>query len=57
MDGLLVSVSVPHALGRWFAPRSGHTIDHHEVVHIASLSGKQALGEESCNAAPREFES
>ena len=29
-DGLVVSVSASHAIGRGFAPRPGHTKDHHE---------------------------
>ena len=28
--GLLVSVSAPHAVGHGFAPRPGHTKDHHK---------------------------
>ena len=29
-DGLVVSVSASHAVGRGFASRSGHTEDHHK---------------------------
>ena len=29
-DGLLVSVSASHSVGRGFAPRPGHVKDHHK---------------------------
>ena len=33
-DGLVVSVSACHAVGRGFAPRLGHTKDHHEKGRV-----------------------
>ena len=30
-DGLVVSVSASHAVGRDFASRTGHTKDHHKI--------------------------
>ena len=49
--GLVVSVTASHAVGRPFAPRSGHTKDHHKMVQTASLLGTQALGYEFDSAA------
>ena len=38
-DGLVVSVSASHAVGRGFASRPGHTKDHHKMVQTASPLG------------------
>ena len=42
--GLVVSVPASLAVGRGFAPRPGHTKNHHKKVHTASLLGTHALG-------------
>ena len=36
-DGLVVSVSASHTVGRVFAFPPGHTEDHHKMVQCASL--------------------
>ena len=33
-DGLVVNMSVSHAEGRGFAPRTGHNKDHHKVARV-----------------------
>ena len=51
-DGLVVSMSSCHAVGRGFVSQSGHTKDYHKMVQTASqLFGMQALGYEFDSAA------
>ena len=49
--GSVLSVFVSNAVGSWFAPRPGHTKDHHKMVQTASLLDTQALGLEFDSAA------
>ena len=42
--GLVVSVFACQMVGHWFAPRPGHTKDHHKMVQTASLLGTHASG-------------
>ena len=41
LDGLVVSASAYHAVGRGIAPQLWHTQDIHKMVQTASLVGMQ----------------